>query len=79
MHTQDAIKDEYSESFLNGQNHYKEFCKIAKGINGSLTQSTDQTIEELWHEAVYDYVMGEKSKQDALSQFKSKVKTKLGF
>ena len=79
LHTQDAIKDEYSESFLNGQNHYKEFCKIAKGINGSLTQSTDQTIEELWHEAVYDYVMGEKSKQDALSQFKSKVKTKIGF
>ena len=79
LHTQDAIKDEYSESFLNGQNHYKEFCKIAKGINGSLTQSTDQAIEELWHEAVYDYVMGEKSKQDALSQFKSKVKTKLGF
>jgi len=76
---QDAVKGNYSEPFLSGQNYYEQFAKMTKGIDGSLTQSTDQAIEELWHEAVNDYVRGEKSKNEALSQFKSNVKIKLGF
>ena len=79
LHSQDAIKNTFAEPFIGGQNHYKKFCEIAKGIDGNLTQSTDQAIEALWHEAVSDYVYGEKTKKEALKEFKEKVEVNLGF
>jgi ABC-type glycerol-3-phosphate transport system substrate-binding protein len=79
LHTQAAIKDTFSEPFLGGQNHYVEFCEMAKGIDGKLIQGTDQAIEALWNEAVAAYANGEKSKEDALNEFKAQVSTTLGF
>ena len=79
LHTQAAIKDTFSEPFLGGQNHYVEFCEMAKGIDGKLIQGTDQAIEALWGEAVAAYANGEKSKEDALNEFKAQVSTTLGF
>jgi ABC-type glycerol-3-phosphate transport system substrate-binding protein len=48
----DKIKDSYSEPFLDGQNHYAEFAQMAKGVDGKLTQGSDQAIEGLFNEAV---------------------------
>lgn len=74
-----AIKDTYSEPFLGGQNHYAEFAAMANGVDGKLTQGTDQAIEAIWGDAVGSYVNGEKSKDQAIADFKEQVKTTLGF
>ncbi|MDR0290434.1 MAG: ABC transporter substrate-binding protein [Treponema sp.] len=73
------IKDNYSEPFLGGQNHYAEFAEMAKGVNGRLLQGTDQAIEGLWHEAVAAFVNGEKSKAQALADFRSQAEAVLGL
>jgi ABC-type glycerol-3-phosphate transport system substrate-binding protein len=73
------IKDTYSEPFLGGQNHYAEFAAMAKNVDGRMTQGTDQAIEGIFNEAVTAYVNGEKSKEQALADFRSQVETQLGF
>jgi ABC-type glycerol-3-phosphate transport system substrate-binding protein len=73
----DKIKDTYSEPFLGGQNHYAEFAEMAKTVDGKLTQGTDQAIEALFNEAVTAYMNGEKSKEQALSEFRAQVKAQL--
>jgi ABC-type glycerol-3-phosphate transport system substrate-binding protein len=73
----EKIKDTYSESFLGGQNHYAEFAEMAKTVDGKLTQGTDQAIEGLFNEAVTAYMNGEKSKDQALSDFRAQVKAQL--
>lgn len=73
------IKDNYSEAFLGGQNHYAQFAEMAKNVDGSLTQGTDQAIEALFQEAVAQYVLNEKSKADALAGFRQQVADQLGL
>jgi len=73
------IKDTYSEPFLGGQNHYAEFAAMANNVDGKLTQGTDQAIEAIWGDAVGSYVNGEKSKEQAIADFKEQVKVTLGF
>jgi len=73
------IKDSYSEPFLGGQNHYAEFVDMAKNVDGKLTQGTDQAIEALFNEAVISYVEGEKTKDQAIEDFKSQVNAQLGL
>jgi len=72
------IKDSYSEPFLGGQNHYAEFAEMAKGVNGKLIQGTDEAIEALWGEAMSAYVNGEKSKAQAIADFKSQAESQFG-
>ena len=79
LNTQEEMKNEYPDSYLSGQNSYAEFCEMAKDINGNLNQSTDMEIDGLWNEAVSAYINGEKTKNEALSKFKSDVKARLGF
>ena len=74
-----AIKDTYSEPFLSGQNHYAEFAEMANHVDGKTVQGTDQAVEGFWGEAVGSYVNGEKSKADALADFKKHVADELGF
>ncbi len=74
-----AIKDTYNEPFLNGQNHYAEFAAMANNVDGKLNQGTDQAVEGFWGEAVGSFVNGEKSKADALADFKKHVADELGF
>ena len=52
---------------------------MAKGIDGSLIQGSDQQIEQLFAEAVRAYKNGEKSKDAALADFKSQVASTLGY
>ncbi|MDR2245710.1 MAG: ABC transporter substrate-binding protein [Treponema sp.] len=73
----DKIKDTYAEPFLGGQNHYAEFAEMAKTVDGKLTQGTDQAIEGLFNEAVTAYMNGEKSKDQALADFRAQVKAQL--
>ena len=73
------IKDTFSEPYLAGQNHYAEFASMADNVNGKLTQGTDQAIESLFGEATTAYVNGEKSKAQALQEFKDQVSAQLSI
>ncbi len=73
------IKDTYSEPFLAGQNHYAEFAEMANHVDGKLCQGTDQAIEGFWGEAVSSYLNGERSKADAIADFKKHVAEELGI
>lgn len=79
LNVQNALKDSFSDPYLAGQNHYKEFCEMAKGIDGSLIQGSDQQIEGLFNEAVAAYTNGEKTKEQALKDFKDQVSTTMGY
>ena len=79
FNVQNKIKDTFSEPYLGGQNHYAAFCEMAKTVDGSLTQGTDQQIEALWSESVTAYAMGEKTKDEALAAFKDQVATTMGY
>jgi ABC-type glycerol-3-phosphate transport system substrate-binding protein len=71
------IKNQFSEPFLGGQNHYAAFTEMSFYVTGSLKQSTDRTIEDYFNEAVSYYIFGEKSKEQALSDFSAQVKSHL--
>jgi ABC-type glycerol-3-phosphate transport system substrate-binding protein len=71
------IKNNYSEPFLGGQNHYAAFVENARNINGKLVQKTDSAIEYLFREAVSAYIEGEKTKAQALADFKTQAANSL--
>ena len=73
------IKDGYSEPFLGGQNHYAAFAEMAKTVDGRLVQGTDQAIEGIFAEAVTAFVEGEKTKAQALADFRAQVQSQLGL
>jgi len=73
------IKDTYAEPFLGGQNHYAAFAEMAKTVDGKLTQGTDQAIEGLFGEAAIAFVNGEKTRDQAIEEFKSQVSAQLGL
>ncbi|GMO58128.1 MAG: ABC transporter substrate-binding protein [Treponemataceae bacterium] len=73
------IKDSFSEPFLGGQNHYAAFAEMAKNVNGSLTQGTDQAIEALFVEVFNAYANGEKTKEQAITAFKEQVSAQLSL
>jgi len=73
------IKDTFSEPFLGGQNHYAAFAEMAKTVDGKLVQGTDQSIESIFSEQVTAYVEGEKTKAQALADFRQQASTQLGI
>jgi len=73
------IKDTFSEPFLGGQNHYAAFAEMAKSVDGKLVQGTDQAIESIFSEQVTAYVEGEKTKAQALADFRQQASTQLGL
>lgn len=79
INVMNKIKDTYTEPFLGGQNHYAEFAKMAQTVDGKLTQGTDQAVEGLFGEAVTAYMNGEKTKDQAIEDFKSQVSAQLGL
>ncbi len=79
VNVMNKIKDTYAEPFLGGQNHYAAFVEMAKSVDGKLTQGTDQAIEGLFGEAVTAFIMGEKTRDKALEDFKSQVSAQLGL
>jgi len=75
----DKIKGSMTEEFLGGQNHYAAFAEMAKTVNGKLAQGTDLVIEPQFDEARSAFVLGEKSKEQALADFKTQVTSLLGL
>jgi ABC-type glycerol-3-phosphate transport system substrate-binding protein len=73
------IKDSYSEPYLGGQNHYAEFAEIAKAVNGRMTQATDEVIQALFDEACDSFVNGQRTKAQAIADFKQQVQSQLGL
>jgi ABC-type glycerol-3-phosphate transport system substrate-binding protein len=73
------IKKNYKEPFLKNQNHYAEFADMAQNVNGKLIQGTDQVIEDIFQKTVMPYTWGEKSKEQAIADFRAQVKAQLGF
>jgi hypothetical protein len=74
-----SIKDNYSEPFLGGQNHYAEFAEMAKTVDGKLVQKDDDPIQALFGEAVNAFVNGEKTKAQAMAEFRTQVEGQLGL
>jgi ABC-type glycerol-3-phosphate transport system substrate-binding protein len=72
------IKDTYKEPYLGGQNHYAEFAEMAKSVNGRLLQGSDEAIEAMFDEATAAYVNGEKTKAQAIAEFKSQAEAQFG-
>jgi ABC-type glycerol-3-phosphate transport system substrate-binding protein len=75
----EKIKDQFLDPFVGGQNHYALFASLASGVDGSLTQGTDQIIDVIFQEAVTAYVMGEKTKDQAVADFRSQINGELGY
>jgi len=71
----DSIKDKTSVKILGGQNHYASFIQMAMNVNGKITQKTDQEIESLFLEEVTDYIQGNKTKVQALADFRAQAQT----
>jgi len=69
------IKDNYTEPYLGGQNHYAQFAEMAKGVNGKLLQGSDEAIEAMFDEAVAAFVNGEKTKDQALADFRAQAES----
>jgi ABC-type glycerol-3-phosphate transport system substrate-binding protein len=75
----EKVKNNFSEPFLGGQNHYAAFAEMALGVNGRLTQSYDDIIQAYFREALTAYVNGEKTKAQALADFRRQVESKFGL
>jgi ABC-type glycerol-3-phosphate transport system substrate-binding protein len=73
------IAPTFSEPFLGGQNHYAAFVAMAQNVDGKLLQGSDQTINGIFGEEVTAYVLGEKTKDQALADFRTQVQTALGI
>jgi len=73
------IKDSYSEPYLGGQNHYAEFAEMAKNVNARLLQGSDEAIEAMFGEAMSSFVNGEKTKAQALADFRAQASAQFGL
>ncbi|MDR2702551.1 MAG: ABC transporter substrate-binding protein, partial [Spirochaetaceae bacterium] len=75
----DKVKNNYNEAYLAGQNHYAAFADIAKNVNGKLAQKDDEDIQQRFWEEVYFYIKGEKTKAQALADFRNQVRLQFGL
>jgi len=69
----DAIKGDYKEAFLGGQNHYQAFASMTGNINAKILSGFDQEIESIFQEQLTAYQNGEKDKKTAIKDFKEGV------
>ena len=72
---QEQFEDNYSESFLGGQNNMKFFIDEGKNINPDRITKYDQEIDTLYNAAVIDYVDGNRTYDEAVQGFKDGVKS----
>jgi ABC-type glycerol-3-phosphate transport system substrate-binding protein len=73
------IAPAFREPFIGSQNYYAAFAEIAKNVNGSLAQPADEIIGNIFNIQTGAYVKGEKSKEQALSDFRQEVNVRLGL
>lgn len=59
--------------FLGGQNMFDAFVPAAKYASGSNLTQYDETINKYWRDQVREYTVGNKSREDAIKDFKQQV------
>lgn len=70
----EEIKDEYSDEFLGGQNHYAAFAAMVDDINTDIITEYDQQINSLFLDfALTPYSKGEVELEEAMESFKQQV------
>ncbi|MDR1950068.1 MAG: ABC transporter substrate-binding protein [Spirochaetaceae bacterium] len=79
FYVNEKIKDQFLDPFVGGQNHYALFAELAAGVDGSLTQGTDEIIDSVFGEAVTAYILGEKTKDRAIADFQAQINSELGY
>ena len=65
--------------FLGGQNMFDYFVPANQLANGDNLTQYDETINSAWRDAVRNYVAGNVTRDQAIADFKQKVKTDLGI
>jgi multiple sugar transport system substrate-binding protein len=65
--------------FLGGQNMYDAFIPAARLANGKCISEYDSTISIIWRDQVRQYAAGNKTRSQAIADFKQAVKDQLGI
>ncbi len=65
--------------FLKGQNMFDYFVPAGAYANGKNLTQYDEEINSIWRDQVRAYANGQKSRADAIKDFKQTVADKLGF
>ena len=60
--------------FLGGQNMFEVFVPAGEFANGKNLTQYDETINKVWREQVREYTAGNKSKEQAIEDFKQDVR-----
>ncbi len=68
-----------SVEFLGGQNMFEVFVPANEYANGKTLTQYDETINSYWRDQVRAYTSGEKSRDQAIADFKTQVKDNLGI
>lgn len=74
----EAIKDDFSDEFLGGQNHYKIFANLVDDINVATISAYDQTINPYFEAAMVSYATqaeGFETKEACMKFFVDSVKS----
>lgn len=66
-------KSDGSVDFLGGQNMFDVFVPANAYANGKNLTQYDETINQYWRDQVREYTAGNKSKEDAIKDFKQNV------
>jgi ABC-type glycerol-3-phosphate transport system substrate-binding protein len=69
------IKNDFSEPFLAGQNHYEFFASQAPAVNADIVCEYEQKIRGFFMNAVTNYIEGKKTKEEAIASFKDETKS----
>jgi maltose-binding protein MalE len=69
----DSIVNDFSESFLAGQNHYKYFQSQASIVNGNTLTEYDQDINSFFGNRLADYLNGATTYDEMIELFKQDV------
>jgi ABC-type glycerol-3-phosphate transport system substrate-binding protein len=79
VNVMNKISGTFTEPFLGGQNHYAAFVSMAQNVDGKLLQGSDQTINNIFGEEVTAYVLGEKTMEKAIADFRAQVSSALNI
>lgn len=71
----DKIKDDYTEEFLDGQNHYAWFAKEVGKIDVSKVTKYDHQINLMMRPILDEYVEGKVTLDEAMEKLKQSVKS----
>lgn len=65
--------------YLGGQNMYEYFIPANSSASGTVLSEYDETINNIWRDQVRQYTAGEKTREEAITDFKITVAEDLGI